>query len=36
VRILEVIDTYGIRPLSDYNLALELRVVGLQQNQAPR
>jgi hypothetical protein len=36
VRILEVIDTYGIRPLSDYNMALQMRVVGLQQNEAPR
>jgi hypothetical protein len=31
-----VIDTYGVRPLSDYNLALQMRVVGLQQNEAPR
>jgi hypothetical protein len=36
VRILEVIDTYGVRPLSDYNLTLQMRVVGLQQNEAPR
>ena len=36
VRILQTIDTYGVRPLSDYNLALQMRVVGLQQNEAPR
>jgi Predicted metal binding domain len=36
VRILEVIDTYGVRPLSDYNLALQMRVVGLQQTDVPR
>jgi len=36
VRILEVIDTYGVRPLADYNLALQMRVVGLQQGEAPQ
>jgi hypothetical protein len=34
-RILEVIDTYGIRPLTDYNIALEMKIVGLQQGEAP-
>jgi Predicted metal binding domain len=35
-RILEVIDTYGIRPLSDYNVALEPRIVGFAQTEVPR
>lgn len=36
VRILEVIDTYGIRPLTDYNVVLQMTVSGLQQAEAPR
>jgi hypothetical protein len=36
VRILQTIDTYGVRPLSDYNLTLQMRVTGLQQTDPPR
>lgn len=35
VRLIEVIDRYGVRPLSGYNLALEPKIVGFVQNEIP-
>jgi hypothetical protein len=35
VRLLEVIDTYGVRPISGYNIELVPRVSGFIQNQVP-
>jgi len=35
VRLLEVIDKYGIRPLSGYNVNLEVKITGFTQNEAP-
>lgn len=35
VRILEVIDTYGVRPINGYNLALVPQITGFTQNQVP-
>jgi hypothetical protein len=35
VRLLEVIDTYGVRPISAYNIELVPRVSGFVQNQVP-
>lgn len=35
VRLVEVIDRYGIRPLSGFNLALEPKIVGFVQNEIP-
>lgn len=35
VRLLEVIDTYGVRPISGYNIELVPRVSGFVQNQVP-
>ncbi len=35
IRILEVIDTYGIRPMTDYNVKLTLQVVGFLQGEPP-
>jgi hypothetical protein len=36
VRLLEVIDTYGIRPWSGFNVRLEPQVIGLVQNDVPQ
>lgn len=35
VRILEVIDTYGVRPLTNYNVTLTPQVTGLVQGEPP-
>ena len=35
IRLIEVIDRYGVRPLSGYNLALEPKIVGFVQNEIP-
>ncbi len=35
VRLLEVIDTYGVRPISGYNVELQPRVIGFVQNETP-
>ena len=35
VRILEVIDTYGVRPLQNYNLQLSVRINGFAQSEVP-
>lgn len=35
VRILEVVDTYGLRPINGYNLALVPQITGFTQNQVP-
>lgn len=35
VRILEVIDTYGIRPINGFNVQLQPLVAGLSQNEVP-
>lgn len=35
VRLLDVIDTYGVRPISGYNVELVPRVVGLVQSGVP-
>jgi hypothetical protein len=35
VRILEIIDTYGVRPISGYNVALVPQVNGLAQGEVP-
>lgn len=35
LRILEIIDTYGIRPLTDYNINLSPKVVGFLQSEPP-
>lgn len=35
VRLLDIVDRYGIRPLSGYNLALEPKIVGFVQNEIP-
>ena len=35
VRILEIIDKYGIRPLSGFNVALEPRIIGFAQTDIP-
>lgn len=35
VRILEIIDTYGLRPMTDYNVRLTTEVVGFLQGEAP-
>lgn len=36
VRILEVIDTYGLRPINGYNIALLPQITGFSQGQLPR
>jgi Predicted metal binding domain len=36
VRLLEVIDTYGIRPISGYNVELVPRIAGFAQNEIPQ
>lgn len=36
VRILEVVDTYGLRPISGYNLALVPQITGFTQNELPQ
>lgn len=35
VRLLEVLDTYGLRPLSGFNVQLETRITGLAQAEVP-
>ncbi|HEY5519556.1 MAG TPA: putative metal-binding protein [Candidatus Limnocylindrales bacterium] len=35
VRLLEVIDTYGVRPISNYNIALVPQVTGFVQDEMP-
>jgi hypothetical protein len=35
VRILEIIDTYGVRPIQNYEMQLALRVTGLSQSAVP-
>ena len=35
VRLLDIVDRYGIRPLSGYNVALEPKIVGFVQNEVP-
>lgn len=35
VRILEIVDTYGVRPIRNYDLQLSLRVNGFAQNELP-
>lgn len=35
VRLLEVIDTYGVRPISNYNIALVQQVTGFVQDEMP-
>lgn len=35
VRLLEVIDTYGVRPIADYNVQLVPRIVGFVQDEVP-
>jgi hypothetical protein len=35
VRILEIIDTYGIRPMTGYNISLSPQVVGFLQSEPP-
>jgi hypothetical protein len=35
VRLLEVIDTYGVRPISGYNIELVPEVTGFVQNEVP-
>jgi hypothetical protein len=35
VRLLEVIDTYGVRPISGYNVELVPRIAGFAQNEVP-
>ena len=35
VRILEVIDTYGIRPLKGYNINLTPQIAGFTQGETP-
>jgi hypothetical protein len=35
IRILEVIDTYGLRPLNGYNVTLTTQVVGFSQGEPP-
>jgi Predicted metal binding domain len=35
VRLLDIIDRYGIRPLSGFNVALEPKIVGFVQNEIP-
>lgn len=35
VRILEIVDRYGIRPLSGFNVVLEPRIAGFAQNEVP-
>lgn len=35
VRILEIIDTYGVRPLTGYNINLNPQVIGFLQSQPP-
>ena len=35
VRLLEVIDTYGVRPISNYNIALVQQVTGFVQDDMP-
>lgn len=35
VRILDIVDRYGIRPLSGFNVALEPKIVGFVQNEIP-
>ena len=35
VRLLDIVDRYGIRPLSGYNLALEPKITGFVQNEIP-
>jgi hypothetical protein len=35
VRLLEVIDTYGVRPISGYNVELVPRIAGFAQNGVP-
>jgi hypothetical protein len=35
VRILEVIDAYGLRPINGYNVALVPQITGFTQNQVP-
>lgn len=34
-RLLEVVDTYGLRPITDYNMQLKLDVIGFVQGQTP-
>jgi len=36
VRIIEVIDTYGVRPLTGYNVTLVPQVAGFLENEVPR
>lgn len=35
IRLLEVIDTYGVQPISEYNVALVQQVRGLSQSRIP-
>jgi hypothetical protein len=35
LRLLEVIDTYGVRPISDYNVELVPRITGFVQSEVP-
>lgn len=35
IRILEVIDTYGLRPLTGYNVNLTPQIVGFAQGEPP-
>jgi hypothetical protein len=35
VRLLEVIDTYGVRPISGYNVELTPQITGFLQNEVP-
>lgn len=35
IRLLEVIDTYGLRPLTAYNVQLETRITGFAQAEVP-
>lgn len=35
VRLLDIVDRYGVRPLSGYNLELEPKITGFVQNEIP-
>jgi hypothetical protein len=35
IRLLEVIDAYGVRPITGYNVALVPQIVGFAQNEVP-
>jgi hypothetical protein len=34
-RLLEIVDTYGLRPITDYNMQLKIDVIGFAQGQTP-